>query len=549
MNQNLMFDSTKTTTQMETTDQQDTDITYPFLGLGYHSTAAPTRTAVAAVSTTTPSSSSSSCNTSGCTDDRGCVGTTTGSTNVSVVEQILQQCLQYHHDQEIIRNEQLQQQQGGTPINFQTNVGGNVVTKDAPLIPNQIDFVRASRVAPNNCDDNNSNNRSTTTIESSQPPQQQQQSQQQGFSSSQSCHKDSSIIDDDCPSQQQQQQQEQQLLEVRMKESKVRAQALIERFHQQQQQLLLSQKQQPQFSTGQEHNMDQTISDEMTIMNPADSLSHTTIGTVPDPSMLLEDPDDSSLQLVPSILFAEQRRIGFERETERKRLAHVRNLQYMQQLDDKRLLMMEEKIQQTKEYEMMMKQQYEQKRIERKERIQQQHNISSYGGIGTKERKGIVKHQTKDYNTKQGTTTNQNNNNNNTKETVTVALYVSGLGFLTNRNNSDHQDPNNEFDSDEEEEKEMKLHMDSFRQLFASYGAIQKIHFYQEYQTDKQQRSSCRTKNTSSRRSKYKGDCLVIYNCCKKNKEEDNNNNTIVGVVDDEKNPEHLLRIVCEQVR
>lgn len=188
--------------------------------------------------------------------------------------------------------------------------------------------------------------------------------------------------------------------------------------------------------------------------------------------------------------FEKRRRACFEREAQRRHAALLKNLEYVANKQSTRMNELAALQKQTAEWEGRLDNHYTAVLEERK-RLRKQAEMAKLcqvqqAGVGTKRRKTVDKQleRTGHAPSRQGQQQEQ--------YATTVAVYVSGM-------------PVNDKASFGE---------DTIRNLFCSYGKIQKIHFYRNKKT-----------------GELKGDGLIIYEK--------------VG----ENNADVLLQTVCSQVR
>jgi hypothetical protein len=246
-------------------------------------------------------------------------GRSENGTQDDVVQTLMQQCMAYHQEQEALRQqEQVQQTQ---------------VSDDPSIQQHETKFVMASSVA-------DPTSIPTTTDTSSSYP------------SNSSCIPMSPHLNID----------DQQ----RIQEARARAQAVIARFHQQQERLLC-----------------------------------TTTNRTQGPSQGSE---------IPPALFAEQRYKGLRREEERKRKMLLKNLDYVLMKESERVGHLTAQIEQSAIYEDLAKRHYHLQLEQRKQRLLQLRE-GSCQDVGTSKDHG---NQTKDSKQQK-------------RNTPSIAVYVSGL--------------------------------------------------------------------------------------------------------------------------
>jgi hypothetical protein len=160
---------------------------------------------------------------------------------------------------------------------------------------------------------------------------------------------------------------------------------------------------------------------------------------------------------VPPGEYSQRRQVCLDWLDERKRLSLLKNLEYIARIEDERLRHQLEQIEQAKVYQNLMDEQHQR-------RIQTDHSrdAGSQAGIGTQQRQRIEQKRKSD---------KPSDGNNSSSSSSSLAIYVSNLPI----------------DGSVDEQV--------MRNLFGSYGALRKIHFYGDRET-----------------GNLKGDALVIYN-------------------------------------
>jgi len=211
------------------------------------------------------------------------------------------------------------------------------------------------------------------------------------------------------------------------------------------------------------------------------------------PSSLPQSPSPAAASSVTSVVapippweLGRRRRECLDWHEERKKRALIKNLEYVARLEEERLLLQMDQVQQVKSLEQQIDERYHQRLESRLRSRQKNNNIdgsntinTSGAGIGTKQRRKAEKQR------KRATlpaSLRKNNNNTNKKASDhyggghdgggsrSVAIYVSNL-------------PTDGSVGDE-----------TIRALFGSYGSLRKVHFYVDRTTGKR-----------------KNDALVIY--------------------------------------
>jgi len=258
-------------------------------------------------------------------------------------------------------------------------------------------------------------------------------------------------------------------------EAQARAQAVLLRFQQQQQQ-------QPGGGTT------ATVSSSAVIENRAAAAA------APE-----ETPLDNT---VSPEHYAQQRRIGLQREEERKHRALLKNLEYVVVREGQRIGTLQAAHEQVAAWERQVAQQQQLATQQRQQQLQ----VSSGAPPPQQQRVDDGIHKSK-RRTRPGAAAHEQPQPPST--TATVAVYLSGL-------------PTNASAVDEA----------FVRQLFGAYGEIVRVHFYRDAQ------------------QKLKGDGLVVYRLRRRPR---NNDSSISedeeddeGVADDERSS--LLESVCGQV-
>jgi hypothetical protein len=216
-------------------------------------------------------------------------------------------------------------------------------------------------------------------------------------------------------------------------------------------------------------------------------LPHNSVETVSSPpqnqsqSVPLDNEDQQS------ILFRQQRVEGFRREAKRKQEALFRNLEYVALQEEKRLETLQSQISTAKTQEESYRQQAALATSLRATTLRQLHsntvpNFVTSAGIGTKQRKKVERQKKREGHVVWGAkdkTPNESGGNRGAVRTdkgiSTVALYVTGLM--------------------------LPIHCEttaikSLTALFSSYGEVNRIHLYRDKKTGNQP---------------FKGDGLVVY--------------------------------------
>lgn len=159
---------------------------------------------------------------------------------------------------------------------------------------------------------------------------------------------------------------------------------------------------------------------------------------------------------VEPVVYRRQRELGFQREAERKKLAILKNFEYLTHRASCRVGELAAQIDESRELEIMVNERYQIALEERKRlREQRTHNLNSQAAIGTEKRKHMDKQVRKAMSARD----------------IRVSLYLTGL-------------PTNE-----------SVGEDFVRNLFGSYGQIRKVHLYRDKAS-----------------GEMKGDGLVVYN-------------------------------------
>jgi hypothetical protein len=208
----------------------------------------------------------------------------------------------------------------------------------------------------------------------------------------------------------------------------------------------------------------------------------------------VSSPPQTQLQSVPldiedqqSLLFRQQRIEGFRREAKRKQTALFRNLEYVALQEEKRLETLQSQISTAKMQEDSYRQQAALATSLRVTTLRQLHsntapNFVTSAGIGTKQRKKVERQKKREGHVVWGAedkTPNESHGNRSVVRTdkgiSTVALYVTGLM--------------------------LPIHCEatvikSLTALFSSYGEVNRIHLYRDKKTGSQP---------------FKGDGLVVY--------------------------------------
>lgn len=176
-----------------------------------------------------------------------------------------------------------------------------------------------------------------------------------------------------------------------------------------------------------------------------------------------------SAGVLPAV-FAEQRRVGLQREDERKHRALLRNLEYLAAKESQRILQLNAQVEESAVREKLANQQYQANLVQRKERML---SAGRTPPVSNRKQNDCGGSQTQHSQPECGSS---------------LAIYVSGLPVAS---------------VDEE----------YIRQLFGCYGAICKVHFYRDKQSNR-----------------LKGDGLVVFR------------------LEDTTQINDLLQIVCGQV-
>ena len=212
---------------------------------------------------------------------------------------------------------------------------------------------------------------------------------------------------------------------ISAEEGRQRAQAIMNRFQQRQDQFLSP---------------------------PPNSMDHPPM-MAPHQSHIIIDNNHASSQVMPipqvyqeqHTPFIEQRRRGMQREIEIRQRALEKNFQYILEQDQKRAAALEEQIHQAKLLEQQAAQHYQH---EQQRRQQQRHLGNTAAGIGTKQSQRAERWKQKEgHAVSEGPKTHHN----------TAALYISGLPTEGTSSASVKQ----------------MLH-----QVFQAYGTLQKVHLY-----------------------------------------------------------------------
>ncbi|KAL7575986.1 hypothetical protein ACA910_000774 [Epithemia clementina (nom. ined.)] len=207
-------------------------------------------------------------------------------------------------------------------------------------------------------------------------------------------------------------------VELAAAEGRRRAQAILLRFQQQQEQLLFNQNLAPSTNYKQESQQPQQVQEQLA------------------PYHVPEEPPEP-------LVFLEQRRRGMQREIMIRKHALLKNLEYVAEKERLRSQTLQNDIAQARQLEEQAKAQYEAATLRRKQRINE--SLSTQAGIGTKQRKEAERIKVKE-----GHVPLKSNKD----DPSTVAVYISGLP------------------------KDGSLTSDAVKDLFGCYGNIVKVHFY-----------------------------------------------------------------------
>jgi hypothetical protein len=287
-----------------------------------------------------------------------------------LMQQYLQQCLEYHHEQEDHRRNEQAVPIVDTELQF--------VPAVAAAATGESNVVETSMEAPDDVSD--------VSIDMKAPdlsidPMTQPQSQSQ-----QSTNDDPSLMHNQ-----------------QVQEGRLRVQEILKRFHQQQEQFLQSRSSLP------------PTNDIDGISTDIDDGTPTTTATfIPDTST------------IPS-LYQQQRITAFQREAVRKHAALLKNLEYVAAQQDRRLHQLTAQAEQSRLDQVRMQEHHRAVLEERKRARQPQQQV---GGIETKQRKmGEHYKRAKGYprTDTTGTDTNTNTNTNTDDHQSSVAIYLSGL--------------------------------------------------------------------------------------------------------------------------
>ena len=242
-----------------------------------------------------------------------------------------------------------------------------------------------------------------------------------------------------------------------IEEGRAKARAIFDRFQQQQHDLLRK-----------------TITENATTTNLPSTSTWTTATTNIDQHLTIEMPYHDGA------FFRTQRQRGFEREAARKQAALIRNFEFVACREQERLAMIASSLEQQRDAEQVVNQQYQDMLNARKQKLAG--NAVIKAGIGTKsQRKQQLQQERKQRCSH--TLTDES-------KSKSVALYLTGLP------------------------KDGSTGETLLRQLFETYGKIQKVHFYKDKLS-----------------GNLKGDALVIFQ------------------VKAEENEEQFVLMVSSQVR
>jgi RNA recognition motif. (a.k.a. RRM, RBD, or RNP domain) len=176
------------------------------------------------------------------------------------------------------------------------------------------------------------------------------------------------------------------------------------------------------------------------------------------PGLTLTEEEATAVAASPAV-FAEQRRVGLERENKRKHLAMLKNFEYLLHKGRSQEAQYQAQIQQAADHEHLAAERYQRQLEERKQRLQG--GSQSFDTLNRKKKKSKLnepKYSKREI----------------LDSMTTVALYVSGLSSSS---------------SSEANCDDVLL-----RQLFGAYGTIAKVHLYRDKQT-----------------GRAKGDGLIVY--------------------------------------
>jgi hypothetical protein len=269
----------------------------------------------------------------------------------------------------------------------------------------------------------------------------------------------------------------------KVQEARARAQAIFQRFQQQQEALL---------SQARVVTIDSVAADSGVTFNNGDLATTTSASATNDtpraaisinssdiPNPL--NPAPSTPTPAPLTLYQKQRLLAKHRDYSRRQEALFKNLLYIQEKENLKRNKLAAEAQKAQDIEDLYEQarQYKLMRKQKKEQLQQEKHLQSMAGLGSKERKRVDKtHQTLMHHIQINASSGDNGRGNSNKKQhdETEAFYFSGL-------------PKNKVHKDERLES-----------LFRAYGNLRKVHYYRDKKT-----------------GRCKGDGLAIYNVASDN--------------------------------
>jgi len=293
-------------------------------------------------------------------------------------------------------------------------------------------------------------------------------------------------------------QQHQHESALSVEEGRRKAEAILERFRQQQRSLLYGAN--ANADTATRDSVDSFVGDVPIVVadeqpaqqqhhhqKPQETFSADAVVSVP------YEYYEAAPTTATANLYAVQRQKGLERDELRKRRAMVRNLQYVSEREAERLRNLSASIEQTRQLEQQERERYRLQQIERQRRITDEiHNIHHHKRNAQGRRR--QQHQ-------------QRYRQSNDVD-ASAAVYVSGLPTSATSTAED----------DRQHQLEAML-----ERLFRSYGPLQKVHLYRDKRT-----------------RQLKGDGIVVYR--------------MVGVdhtdaANRKQQQQLLISTVCSQVR
>jgi RNA recognition motif. (a.k.a. RRM, RBD, or RNP domain) len=232
-----------------------------------------------------------------------------------------------------------------------------------------------------------------------------------------------------------------------VEEGRSRAQAILDRFHQQQRHLL-------QLSGGSDSAPDFSVQD-----HPIAGSSHLLLPQgIPETIQVLHAPSTSAHDATyPSaVLFVEQRTKGLEREAQHKHRFLLRNLDFVARREQERAQILADNIAASKVREAHVQYQYslalrERQRILRESAIIAQ---TSTAAIGSQTRRDVERMKRKSF--EHGAADMRDNEPHSRSPTSSVSVYLSGLPV------------------------DGTVDETFLRRLFEPYASIQKIHLYRD---------------------------------------------------------------------